>query len=101
MKQFILAPCDSNPCVNSGVCNVLGNTFTCKCPPGYTGVTCETNIRPCKFSINNLFNYSFFFFLAICNINCSPGYCFSNPASQPPYACYCTDHTIQLRDCTT
>jgi hypothetical protein len=40
-----------------------------------------------------------FFSSAFCGINCSPGYCFSNPASQPPYACYCTDNTIQLNSC--
>ena len=37
--------------------------------------------------------------LAVCEINCAPGYCFSNPASQPPFACYCPDGTIQLRSC--
>ena len=41
----------------------------------------------------------FFCLLGTCSINCSPGYCFSNPASQPPYACYCTDLTIQLKSC--
>ncbi|CAF1677376.1 unnamed protein product, partial [Adineta ricciae] len=34
-----------------------------------------------------------------CTINCSPGYCFSNPASQPPYACYCPDQSVQLSSC--
>jgi len=41
----------------------------------------------------------YLFSSAFCGINCSPGYCFSNPASQPPYACYCTDNTIQLNSC--
>lgn len=45
-KKTILAPCDSNPCLNSGACLISGNTFTCSCPPGYIGSTCETNIRP-------------------------------------------------------
>jgi hypothetical protein len=44
-----LAPCDSNPCLNGGTCSVSGNSYTCTCPPGYTGNTCESNIRPGKF----------------------------------------------------
>ncbi|CAF3873668.1 unnamed protein product [Rotaria sp. Silwood2] len=78
------SPCDRNPCLNSGKCYPVGNSFTCACPLGYSGQTCETSIRP-----------------ATCTINCSPGYCFSNPSTQPPYACYCPDHTIQLKSCTT
>jgi len=97
-KWFILAPCDSNPCLNSGICSVVGGSFTCTCPPGYIGSTCEINNRPGKifenFFFNNLSDY-----LAACSINCSPGYCFSNLANQPTYACYCTDNTVQLKSC--
>ncbi|CAF2817982.1 unnamed protein product [Rotaria sp. Silwood2] len=82
--QNMITPCDRNPCLNSGKCYPVGNSFTCACPLGYSGQTCETSIRP-----------------ATCTINCSPGYCFSNPSTQPPYACYCPDHTIQLKSCTT
>lgn len=46
---IILVPCDSNPCLNSGTCTNNGaSNFICSCPPGYTGRTCETNIRPGK-----------------------------------------------------
>ncbi|CAF4971051.1 unnamed protein product, partial [Rotaria socialis] len=77
-------PCDSNPCLNSATCTNGGTNFLCSCPPGYTGSLCETNIRP-----------------AFCSIDCSPGYCFSNSGIQPPYACYCTDDTIQLNRCAS
>jgi hypothetical protein len=58
---FTLAPCDSNPCINSGVCNVVGSTYTCTCPPGYTGSTCETNIRPGKNCTNLSLDYLYHF----------------------------------------
>ena len=29
--------CVSQPCLNGGVCEDLVNSYTCVCPPGYTG----------------------------------------------------------------
>jgi len=34
--------CASNPCVNGGTCNDHFNSFTCSCPDGYGGETCQT-----------------------------------------------------------
>jgi hypothetical protein len=33
--------CYSNPCTNGGTCFENGNTFTCDCPPFWSGATCE------------------------------------------------------------
>ncbi|XP_065065131.1 uncharacterized protein LOC135691248 [Rhopilema esculentum] len=46
--------CQSNPCLNRGICNDFINNFNCSCKPGYTGRRCETDINeclsnPCKF----------------------------------------------------
>ncbi|CAF0757505.1 unnamed protein product [Adineta steineri] len=78
----INSPCDSNPCSNSGQCSVNGSGFRCTCLPGYSGTMCEINNRP-----------------ASCQINCTPGYCISNPGSNPPYACYCPSGAIQPKSC--
>ena len=37
-----LNECNSDPCVNHGVCVDAVNEFRCECPPGLSGVTCET-----------------------------------------------------------
>ena len=36
--------CDSDPCMNGGVCNdtIDGDGYTCTCAPGYTGDVCQT-----------------------------------------------------------
>eukprot|EP00057_Strongylocentrotus_purpuratus_P020981 XP_011675455.1 PREDICTED: fibropellin-1-like isoform X2 [Strongylocentrotus purpuratus] len=45
--------CNPNPCQNGGSCLQSGNSFTCTCPPPYTGTTCQTitalpcNSNPC------------------------------------------------------
>lgn len=46
LDEFSLAPCDSNPCMNGGTCSAVGNTFSCSCLPGYSGRSCESNLRP-------------------------------------------------------
>lgn len=107
LSFLLLAPCDSNPCSNSGQCNVVGSAYRCTCLPGYTGTVCEVNVRPgierSILSPNlptiNVYFYFYLYGLATCSINCSPGYCFSNPGSNPPYACYCPNGTMQLKSC--
>lgn len=38
--------CLSDPCFNGGVCKDGWSTFTCECPEGYAGNTCEESIPP-------------------------------------------------------
>ncbi|XP_052090824.1 neurogenic locus notch homolog protein 1-like [Mytilus californianus] len=38
-------PCDSYPCINSGTCRNGVNRYTCICPSGYYGTTCQ--YTPC------------------------------------------------------
>ena len=33
-------PCNPNPCPH-GRCNVIGNSYSCKCYSGYSGSTCS------------------------------------------------------------
>jgi Notch-like protein len=40
--------CAPNPCQNGASCQNLANGFTCACPPGFTGATCQTNIDDCS-----------------------------------------------------
>ncbi|KAK7891874.1 hypothetical protein WMY93_023837 [Mugilogobius chulae] len=40
--------CASSPCQNGGTCTDQINSFVCQCPPGFTGVHCETDIDECK-----------------------------------------------------
>jgi len=77
-------PCDSNPCQNAGTCNLLNGSIKCTCAPGYTGLLCEADNRP-----------------AVCDLNCAPGYCFSNPATRPPFACFCPNNSIHSKSCPT
>ena len=38
-----IGECDSEPCLNNGVCTELTpNTFDCDCPNGVSGTNCET-----------------------------------------------------------
>ncbi|KAK3892747.1 hypothetical protein Pcinc_003437 [Petrolisthes cinctipes] len=40
-------PCANHPCRNGATCTQTGYTFTCTCPLGYTGYTCEVDIDEC------------------------------------------------------
>lgn len=37
-------PCDSQPCLNDGVCTNEGASFSCECPNGFTGVICAGSL---------------------------------------------------------
>ena len=41
------SPCESNLCQNGATCEVVGSSFTCLCPPGFTGVYCMLEVDPC------------------------------------------------------
>ena len=34
--------CDSSPCKNGGTCSEGSGTYSCTCPPRFTGKSCET-----------------------------------------------------------
>lgn len=38
-------PCFPSPC-NRGTCSVVGNSYSCKCPAGFTGPNCATSTTP-------------------------------------------------------
>lgn len=40
--------CDSQPCLNQGVCQDQFNEFNCSCTPGWEGELCETEINECS-----------------------------------------------------
>ena len=49
-EQILIAegggsPCQSNPCVNNGVCSDEDGKYTCKCPPGFIGKDCQIKDR--------------------------------------------------------
>ena len=41
-------PCLSSPCSNGGTCIGLGDTFQCRCPQQYAGLTCEEGTGVCS-----------------------------------------------------
>uniref|UniRef100_A0A914V507 Uncharacterized protein n=1 Tax=Plectus sambesii TaxID=2011161 RepID=A0A914V507_9BILA len=51
---LITVDCESSPCQNDATCEDKINeetklkSFTCQCPPGYTGVTCDREIDYCE-----------------------------------------------------
>eukprot|EP00794_Sanderia_malayensis_P011229 gene11229-12408_t len=45
-----LGACSSNPCLNSGICTSLQNSFICTCINGHIGVYCERRAEECTFS---------------------------------------------------
>ena len=38
--------CASNPCMNAGLCLDGLNSFSCQCPSGYSGPTCNQGMSP-------------------------------------------------------
>jgi hypothetical protein len=53
-------PCLPNPCRNGGVCQATNaGSFTCLCPPGFEGISCEIREFYIKifFILYNLINH--------------------------------------------
>ncbi|NXU07633.1 FBLN7 protein, partial [Buphagus erythrorhynchus] len=40
--------CSSNPCANSGTCVDGNQSYTCLCPPGWSGPSCQSPIYSCS-----------------------------------------------------
>uniref|UniRef100_A0A8C6R2L0 Sushi, von Willebrand factor type A, EGF and pentraxin domain-containing protein 1 n=1 Tax=Nannospalax galili TaxID=1026970 RepID=A0A8C6R2L0_NANGA len=47
-QHEVFHECFLNPCHNSGTCQQLGRGYVCLCPPGYTGLKCETDVDECS-----------------------------------------------------
>ncbi|CAG2161586.1 unnamed protein product [Oppiella nova] len=71
--------CISNPCLNRGICVDKVNDYECKCPKGYIGKRCETDVNVC--TINNS---SQFFETTLCY---NGGTCVDGPGDI--YFCAC------------
>ncbi|XP_059179030.1 cubilin-like isoform X2 [Physella acuta] len=49
IQQSMYGSCNSNPCANGGTCTPAGTgVFTCTCPSGYTGPTCNSTANACN-----------------------------------------------------
>ncbi len=88
--DVLVDPCDTTPCANGGTCTRLSrSTFSCMCPPGFTGVNCNTDINECN----------------IISMPCSNGgTCQNNPGG---YTCQCLGNwagqdcgTCGIRNCS-
>lgn len=40
--------CAGNPCHHGGTCEDGTNSFTCRCPEGYHGPTCLSEVNECS-----------------------------------------------------
>lgn len=48
-------PCSNNPCQNGGTCTTVNTyRYRCSCPPKYTGMTCQSEVRACGGVLNGL-----------------------------------------------
>ncbi|XP_071999281.1 coagulation factor X-like [Engystomops pustulosus] len=52
-----LSPCKDNPCTNGGICQQYHYTYTCLCPPRYTGRHCENVRYECWYNNGGCWQY--------------------------------------------
>ncbi|XP_075125685.1 coagulation factor X-like [Leptodactylus fuscus] len=52
-----LSPCKENPCHNGGICQQYHYTYTCLCPPRYSGRHCENVRYECWYNNGGCWQY--------------------------------------------
>ncbi|CAN9511240.1 unnamed protein product [Ophioblennius macclurei] len=48
-RYIHLDPCNTNPCLNGGICTMDRGDFKCLCLPRYQGKTCESEVLECGY----------------------------------------------------
>ncbi|XP_062274547.1 coagulation factor VII [Scomber scombrus] len=56
-KYINLNPCQTNPCLNGGICTLERGDFTCLCPPQYHGKTCDSVVLECRYRNGGCMQY--------------------------------------------
>ncbi|KER20016.1 hypothetical protein T265_11336 [Opisthorchis viverrini] len=46
-EKDVMQKCTNNTCLNGGLCSELPRSFSCKCPQGFGGHKCESNLCGC------------------------------------------------------
>ncbi|CAL8363320.1 unnamed protein product [Merluccius merluccius] len=52
-----LNPCETNRCLNGGICKVDGGHFLCLCPPQFQGAYCQTAVLECRYRNGGCLQY--------------------------------------------
>ncbi|KAE8604440.1 hypothetical protein XENTR_v10014714 [Xenopus tropicalis] len=52
-----LSPCKENPCQNGGICQQYHYSYTCLCPPSYSGRYCENERYECWYKNGGCWQY--------------------------------------------
>ncbi|XP_070685827.1 coagulation factor IX [Pempheris klunzingeri] len=52
-----LNPCQTNPCLNGGICSLDRGVFTCLCPPQFHGKTCASVVQECRYRNGGCMQY--------------------------------------------
>ncbi|XP_017296595.1 coagulation factor IX [Kryptolebias marmoratus] len=52
-----LNPCQTNPCLNGGICTLDREDFLCLCPPNYKGKICDTVVSECRYRNGGCLQY--------------------------------------------
>ncbi|XP_038153700.1 coagulation factor VII [Cyprinodon tularosa] len=52
-----LNPCQTNPCLNGGICTQDREDFLCLCPPRFHGKTCDSEVSECRYRNGECLQY--------------------------------------------